>query len=65
MNNERVQRLAVSKLQLEGEQMLYNQVLEIENGKVIRYYPLLAELAYTEWYPWTVVLFRDGSWQRL
>lgn len=65
MNNERVQRLAVSKLQLEGEQMLYNQVLEIENGKVIRYYPLLAELAYTEWHPWTVVLFRDGSWQRL
>lgn len=44
-------RIAVSRLHMENGNVLKNQILEIdsETKKMVRYYPLSREIAFTEW----------------
>lgn len=47
-----VRRFAVSRLHLPDGQVLKNQVVETDTAAanaVVRYYPLTAELPFTEW----------------
>lgn len=42
-------RIAVSRLHLPDGTVRCNQVIELENGKVVSFYALTEELPYTEW----------------
>lgn len=51
VENTRILRIAVSRLHLQNGEVRKNHVLEIdaEKKKVIRFYPLEQEIAFTEW----------------
>lgn len=49
--NKEIKRFAVSRLHLKDGSILKNQVVEIDakTNQVAAYYPLIKELAFTEW----------------
>lgn len=51
VENTRVSRIAVSRLHLSNGEVRKNHVLEfdVETKKVVRFYPLEQEIAFTEW----------------
>lgn len=51
VENTRVSRIAVSRLHLSNGEVRKNQVLEfdVKTKKVVRFYPLEQEIAFTEW----------------
>ena len=54
-------RIAVSRLYLPDGTVRYNQVIELENGKVVSFYALTEELPYTEWLGGDFVLSEDST----
>lgn len=54
-------RIAVSRLHLPDGTVRYNQVIELENGKVVSFYALTEELPYTEWLGGDFVLSEDST----
>lgn len=52
-------RIAVSRLHLPDGTVRCNQVIELENGKVVSFYALTEELPYTEWLGGDFVLSED------
>lgn len=53
-------RIAVSRLHLPDGTVRCNQVIELENGKVVSFYALTEELPYTEWLGGDFVLSEDS-----
>lgn len=49
MGEQRLRRIAVSRLHLPDGRVLYNQVVELENEIPRCHFPLTEELASTEW----------------
>lgn len=51
VENTRVSRIAVSRLHLSNGEVWKNQVLEfdVKTKKIVRFYPLEQEIAFTEW----------------
>mgnify|MGYP007066582254 CR=1 FL=1 len=54
-------RIAVSRLHLPDGTVRCNQVIELENGKVVSFYALTEELPYTEWLGGDFVLSEDST----
>lgn len=54
-------RIAVSRLHLPDGTVRCNQVIELENGKVVSFYALTEELPYTEWLRGDFVLSEDST----
>lgn len=54
-------RIAVSRLHLLDGTVRCNQVIELENGKVVSFYALTEELPYTEWLGGDFVLSEDST----
>lgn len=50
MREQKLRRIAVSRLHLADGRVLYNQVVELENEKPHSHFPLTEELASTEWW---------------
>lgn len=44
------ERIAVSRLHLADGRVLYNQVIEIAGGRLVRHYPLVEELPFCKWF---------------
>lgn len=42
-------RFAVNRLHLPNGDVLFNQVLEVQDGRILAFYPLTEELPDTEW----------------
>lgn len=42
-------RIGVSRLHLHDGSVRHNQIVVIEDGKIVRYYPLTEEEAFTSW----------------
>lgn len=55
-----MRRVAVSRLIVDG-QTLRNQVIEMQDGRLLRYYPLTEELAFTEWRRETIHVSPNGT----
>ena len=53
-------RRVASNYLIIGNQRLTNHVVEIEDGKVVDYYPLERELPMTEWFDGTIEI-TDGK----
>ena len=45
----RLHRIAVSRLHLPNGQVLLRQVLEFQDDKLLRYFPLVEEMPHTQW----------------
>lgn len=54
-------RIAVSRLHLPDGTVRCNQVIELENGKVVSFYALTEELPYTEWLGGDFVLSENST----
>jgi len=55
----KLRRIACHEIVLEDRSSLSLAVLEIQQGRILRYYPLTQELPFTEWVAGRIVLKRD------
>ena len=46
---KKCRRFAVNRLHLPNGDVLFNQVLEVQDGRILAFYPLTEELPNTEW----------------
>lgn len=44
-----MRRIAVNRLHLKDGRILPNQVIELEDGKIVAFYSLKEEIPFTEW----------------
>ncbi len=59
-----MQRIAAQRIVLPNGTILRRHVVEIEDSRVVRHYPLCGEQPHTEWYNETLYV-RDGKLLRL
>jgi hypothetical protein len=59
--NSQLRRIACHEILLPNGQILPMSVVEIQSGKVLRYYPLVEEQAATEWWKGSIRLKVQGD----
>ena len=60
-NRKKLIRIASNQLQLLNGDLLRQQVVEIQSGVVVRYYPLQEELPQTEWWSGLILLNQEDD----